>query len=99
MIGYLLNVPPGSLDSIEHDSPTVYDALSAVFTFWSRSTCSPYSWKTILKVLATDAVGHGRLANDIAHRLSGEIGDHVLCFTSSPIQCGAILSYRTMLPL
>ena len=89
MIG-LLKIPPGSLDGIGCDSRTAGDALSAVFTVWSRTLYSPYSWKTILNVLATDAVGHRRLANDIARKLSGEIGDRisiVLCFTSSLIQC------------
>ena len=71
MIGLLLNVPAGSLDGIKRDSPTAHDALSTVFMFWSKTTCSPYSWKIILKVLATDLVGHRRLANDIARRLSG----------------------------
>ena len=80
IIGQLLNVPPGSLDSIEDDSPTVHDALSAVFTAWRRTTCSPYSWKIILKVLSTNTVGHRRLANDIAYRLSGEIGEEILLF-------------------
>ena len=75
IIGHLLKIPSGSLDSIGHDSRTADDALSAVFTVWSRTLCSPYSWKTILHVLATDAVGHRRLANDIACRLSGKIGD------------------------
>ena len=90
MIGYLLNVPSGSLDSIERDSSGVCDALSAVFTAWRRTKCSPYSWKIILKVLATDVVGHRRLAHDIARRLSGEIGDCIciiLCFISSLIEC------------
>ena len=73
MIGYLLNVPSGTLDNIQHDSSGVCDALSAVFTAWRRTNCSPYSWKIILKVLATDVVGHRRLANEIACRLSGEI--------------------------
>ena len=76
MIGYLLNVPSGTLDIIEHDdSSGVCDALSAVFSAWRRTNCSPYSWKIIMKVLATDIVGHRRLANEIACRLSGEIGD------------------------
>ena len=90
MIGRLLKVPAGTLDSIERDSPTVHDALSAVFTAWRRTMCSPYSWKIILKVLATDMVSHRRLANDIARRLSGEIGDRmcmIFCLTSSLIQC------------
>ena len=79
MIGLLLNVSPGSLDSIERDSPSVHDALLAVFTAWRRTKCSPYSWKIILKVIAADMVGHRRLANEIACRLSGEIarGLHV----------------------
>ena len=84
MIGLLLKLPPGSLDSIERDSPTVRDALLAVFTAWRRTMCSPYSWKTILNVLATDTVGRRRLANDIARRLSGEIGYCtciILCLT------------------
>ena len=68
-IGHLLNIPSGTLDNIEHDSPRVCDALSAVFTFWRRTKYSPYSWKIILKVLATDVVGHRRLADDIARRL------------------------------
>ena len=90
MIGHFLRVPAGSLDSIERDSPTVHDALLSVFTAWKRTMCSPYSWKIILKVLATDMVGHRRLANDIARRLSGEIGDWtciILCLTSPLIQC------------
>ena len=49
------------------------DTLSAVFTVWSGTLCSPYLWKTILDVLVTDAVGHEGLAKEIAHRLSGEI--------------------------
>ena len=80
MIGHLLKIPSGSLDSIGHDHRKADDALSAVFTFWSRTLCSPYSWKTILDVLAADSVGHKRLANDIARRLSGEIGDRI-CIT------------------
>ena len=80
MIGHLLKIPSGSLDGIEHDHRMADDALSAVFTVWSRTLCSPYSWKTILNVLATAAVGHRRLANDIACRLSGEIGE---CMCSS----------------
>ena len=102
MIGCLLNVPPGSLDSIERDSSTVSDALLAVFTAWSKINCSPYSWKIILKVLATDIVGHRRLANDIAHRLSGEIGGlhmystlpHFIPHSVCGVQCscGTILS-------
>ena len=90
MIGHLLKIPPGSLDGIGHDYRTADDALSAVFTVWSRTLCSPYSWKTILKVLATDAVGHRRLANDIARRLPSKIGDFTCFntrFTSSLIQC------------
>ena len=90
-IGQLLKIPPGSLDGIKYDSRTAGDALLAVFTVWSRTLCSPYSWKTILNVLATDAVGHRRLANDIARRLSGEIRDDCTClvlyFTSSLILC------------
>ena len=74
MIGHLLKIPLGSLDSIGHDHRTAEDALSAVLKEWSRTNCSPYSWKTILNVLAKNAVGHRRLADDIARRLSGEIG-------------------------
>ena len=104
LIGLLLNIPPGSLDSIEHDSPTVSDALLAVFTAWSKTSCSPYSWKIILKVLTTDIVGHRRLANDIARRLSGEILDCIcliLCLTSPLIQCVVCnpVFCGTMLPL
>ena len=76
MIGVLLNVPPGSLEAIECDNRRVKDALLAVFTFWKKNKCSPFSWKIVLKVLATDLVGHRRLADDIARRLSGEIGDY-----------------------
>ena len=75
MIGHLLKLPSGSLDRIGYDSRTANDALSIVFTEWSRSLCSPYSWKTILDVLATDAVGQRRLADDVVRRLSGEIGE------------------------
>ena len=91
MIGNLLKVPSGSLDGIGHDSRTADDALSAVFTVWSRTLCSPYSQKTILNVLATDAVHHRILANDIVCRLSGKIEDCIgllLCLTSFLIQCG-----------
>ena len=90
-IGHLLKIPPGSLDGIGYDSRMAHDALSAVFTVWSRTLCSPYSWKTILSVLATDAVGHRRLANDIARRLPSKIGDCTCfntCFTSSLILHG-----------
>ena len=97
MIGHLLKIPSGSLDSIRHDSPMADDALSAIFMVWSRTLCSPYSWKTILNVLATDAVGHRRLANEIACRLSGEIGDYMcslLHFISQPVWSSlALLSY------
>ena len=91
MIGLLLKIPSGSLDGIGHNKPMADDALSDVFSVWSRSLCSPYSWKTILNVLATDAVGHRRLANDIGRRLSGKIEDCINIirrFTSSLIQCG-----------
>ena len=80
MIGHLLKIPPGSLDTIGYNSRVADDALLAVFKEWSKTLCSPYLWKTILNVLATDAVGHRRLANDIAHRLSGEIGD-CMCYS------------------
>ena len=79
MIGVLLNVPDGALEAIKCENTGVHDALLSVFTFWRRSRCSPYSWKIVLKVLATGVVGHRRLADDIAHRLSGKVG--VLCFT------------------
>ena len=79
MIGLFLKIPPGSLDRIGYDSRSARDALSAVFTEWGESLCSPYSWKTILNVLANEVVGRRRLANEIARRLSGEIarGLHV----------------------
>ena len=102
MIGHLLNIPSGALECMELDSQGVDGALSAVFTFWRRKMCSPYSWKTVLKVLATDAVGHKKLADDIAHILSGEIG-HCMCtlldFISHSVHVVQILYYRTMLPL
>ena len=97
VIGSHLNIPEDSLDAIQHDSPGVNEALLAVFTSWRRSMCSTYSWKTILSVLVTDPVGHRRLANDIAHRLSGEIGGLCALFQFiPPIQHIAILSYGTM---
>ena len=78
IIGTLLKIPSGSLEAIGCDSRGgVEEALSRVFTSWKRHMYSPYSWETVLEVLATDAVGHRRLANDIAHRLSGEKGDCV----------------------
>ena len=85
MIGILLNIPSGMLETIEHDNPKANTALLEVFTSWRKSKCSPYSWRVILKVLATDIVGHRRLADDIANRLSGETRDCVLYLTSSPI--------------
>ena len=77
IIGTLLMIPPGTLEAIEHDNRGVIEALLAVFTSWRRSKCTPYSWKIVLKVLATDIVGHRRLADDIAYRLSGEKEDCV----------------------
>ena len=92
MIGRLLKIPSKFLDSIGFDNQTAEGALSAVFTFWSRTECSPYLWKTILNVLATDAVGDRRLADDIARRLSGEIRDSI--FTSCLCQCDIHLCLR-----
>ena len=77
VIGSHLNIPEGSLDAIQRDSPGVNEALLAVFTSWRRNMWSTYSWKTILNVLATDLVGHRRLANDIAQKLFGEKGGFV----------------------
>lgn len=81
MIGTLLNIPSGSLEAIECDNPRVCEALLAVFTLWRNTMHSPYSWNTVLKVLATDTVGHRILADDIVHRLKGEATGtvYVLC--------------------
>ena len=87
-IGRYLEIRPIYLDRIGCDSQWAGFALLDVFMFWSATKCSPYSWKTILNVLK--AVGHRRLANDIARRLSGEMRDCmciVLCLTSPLIQC------------
>ena len=91
-IGEVLMIPSGILEAIEHDYPKANDAILAVFTAWRRHNCSPYSWKMILKALATPHVGHRRLANEIASRLSGELSECVLCSTLSPFQFGAFLN-------
>ena len=85
VVGALLNIPTGSLEVIQHDNPRALDALLAMFALWKSSKSSPYLWKTVLKVLATDIVGHRRLADDIAHRLSGEIGDCVHTLLHLPL--------------
>ena len=72
-IGEVLMIPSRILEAIEHDCPKANNALLAVFTSWRRHNCSPYSWKMILKALATPYVGHRRLANEIANMLSGEL--------------------------
>ena len=100
MIGHLLKIPPGSLDRIGYDSRTARDSLLAVFTEWSTTQSSPYLWRTILNVLATVAVGHRRLADDIAHRLSGEIGaaSSLHVYVSVVFKCilGTVLLYHKL---
>ena len=98
MIGLLLQIPIESLDKIGKDSQKkAEDALSDVFKVWSETQCSPYSWSTVLNVLASDPVGLKRLADDIAHRLSGKIGDCI--FTSCLCQCGIKMYHRDNLAI
>ena len=66
-----LNVPSDSLDAIERDherSPT--SALEAVFTECKKFRRSPFTWKVILDVLASDSLGEENLADTIREKLS-----------------------------
>ena len=67
------------MDAIERHKLNVKEALLAMLALWRKSNCSPYLWKILLKVLATNSVGHHRLADDIARRLSGKTADSVFC--------------------
>ena len=70
LIGVGLKLPDGVLDDIcEHHPIMLHGALEAVFTAWQKTNCSPYTWASILKVLASPDVEHKELADDIVSKL------------------------------
>ena len=69
-IGLQLKLLPGTLDAIHCDQQRAVHCLEAVFTKWRRNHHPPYTWKTILNVLASNVVSQKRLANDIAQKLT-----------------------------
>lgn len=67
----MLYVPDGALDTIDHNhGRSAQDAMLAVFTAWKKTRCSPFTWNTILDVLASTPVGHKDIAYDIKRMLS-----------------------------
>ena len=46
-----------------------HDALQAVFIAWQKTNCSPFTWASVLKVLASTDVEHKELADDIVSKL------------------------------
>ena len=69
-IGIQLKLQSGILDVIHSDQQKAIPCLEAVFTKWRRNHHPPYTWKTILNVLASNVVGQKRLADDITHKLT-----------------------------
>ena len=70
LVGVGLKVPDEVLDDIYKDHhPMHHDALHAVFTAWRKTNCSPYTWASILKVLASSDIEHKKLADDIVSKL------------------------------
>ena len=73
LIGEVLKVSKDKLDCIETDhSSSVDKALEQVFTVWKMNGNPAFVWKTVLKVLASDDIGHKKLAESIHGKLTGE---------------------------
>ena len=70
ILGIKLKVPEGTLDAIGRDHQTVRLATLAMLRTWKRTACSPYSWKTLLDALASNAVGQKALADETAAKLA-----------------------------
>lgn len=70
ILGIKLKVPESTLDAIETDHRTVRRATLAMLKTWKRTGCSPYTWKTLLVALASNAVGQRALADKIAAKLA-----------------------------
>ena len=73
-IGEGLRVPDGDLESIEHQTIDDGDRLAKMLRKWKNSSCSPRTWRNLIKVIEAPAVNLKRAAEDIRSRLS-EGGD------------------------
>lgn len=78
LVGIQLNLPTGTLDSIQSQNAgkatANLDNFENVLNVWMQQGLTPYTWETIIDVLKADAVGEERLAEKIANKylFSGE---------------------------
>ena len=70
ILGIMLKVPVGTLGAIETEHRNVCRATLEMLTKWKETGCSPYTWKTLLEALASNAVGQKALADEIATKLA-----------------------------
>ena len=70
LIGVGLKLPDGALDDIYQTNLMPHESLEAVFSAWQKTRCSPYTWASILKVLASREVGHKELADEIPEQVT-----------------------------
>ena len=70
LIGVGLKLPDEVLDNIFEQHLMPHEALREVFTAWQKTKCSPYTWASILKVLASKELGHKELADDISNQVT-----------------------------
>ena len=67
MVAIQLDVDMGAIDRIESDKCNSFDRIMAVFDCWKRSSCEPYTWKTLVTALKSRSVDEVKLAEELQH--------------------------------
>ena len=56
-----------SIKAIYKDEIDSFDRFMAVFDCWQRSSCEPYTWKTLVNALRARSVNEIKLADELDH--------------------------------
>ena len=54
-----------AIKAIRKDEDNTFTRFMAVFDDWKRSSCKPYTWKTLVNALRSRSVGEIRLADEL----------------------------------